>query len=985
MGCAPRWITPTLLLSILSVSVSGRTLELQASRTSAADVTLTSDGKRIVFTTLGHLFALSSPGGTAEQLTFGPYYDSDPVFSPDGSRLAFTSDRDGSEGNIFLLTLEGHNLVQLTHEEHAGRATWSPDGKSIIYLRYARWTSAEMPSVVSRISVQGGQPEILNTPARHIGSTFYLPDGRLAWSVIEQEKVSSEYTTRIEVLGSQGAATTFRTMPGTIDRVLASSDGLYCHREIGADLWVPTTEDIIFVPTSGGPEKEVTPVSSLGRFALSADSKYLYLGDEGRLWKVSLPAGGRQPVSFRAHVKVEIQDIISKPSRSSPQEGNAPRAISTPILSPDGNTLVFGAAGYLWRQRLDGGKAQRISQDSTLELSPAFSPDGRQLAFVHSTRGEDSVFLLDMGTGHTRLLTSGPSISELAWSADGQRIVALVAVTPFEQHVTAFSVADGKPEQLADAGSWSPRPQFSADGHVLYYSAASNGIGNLYRLALSKDAKPEQISHFSRHLSAARISQDGKWLAFRRNHSILAAPLSDSIQDADVHEVATEGGESFALTPNGTSVIYAVGRHVWRQPLAGGARQEIPLTLEMRRALPPPVLLRGVRVLDLASGTFGMPTSMLLENGKITWIGNEQGNDIPQRAIIVDAGGRFAIPGLFDIHVHSVGANEEAFLAYGVTSLRDTGGALAFLNVLQDRSELTDLPLPRYFYSGEIFEGPRPYWGDSFLQIDNEQDARDYVRRFKQSGASFIKVYPSLPWSLQRIVADEARRVELPVVGHGISHEEIIKGITLGFFSLEHAPSSPNFDDVLQMLAAAGTHWDPTLVVMDGNSLLLRDEPEKLTDSKFKTYTPSSYIDFAMSAGYNKALGTDSLRGNFSALLASVGNAHKLGVKLLVGTDAPNPEVFYGSSLHWELQRFVEAGLSPWEALRLATEAAASAVGADDLGTIAPGKLADIVLLQANPIENIHNTETIWRVIKAGRIFDPAKLHQAIIEAPTKN
>jgi imidazolonepropionase-like amidohydrolase len=376
---------------------------------------------------------------------------------------------------------------------------------------------------------------------------------------------------------------------------------------------------------------------------------------------------------------------------------------------------------------------------------------------------------------------------------------------------------------------------------------------------------------------------------------------------------------------------------------------------------------------------------MLLENGKITWIGNEQGNDIPQRAIIVDAGGRFAIPGLFDIHVHSVGANEEVFLAYGVTSLRDTGGALAFLNVLQDRSELTDLPLPRYFYSGEIFEGPRPYWGDSFLQIDNEQDARDYVRRFKQSGASFIKVYPSLPWSLQRIVADEARRVELPVVGHGISHEEIIKGITLGFFSLEHAPSSPNFDDVLQMLAAAGTHWDPTLVVMDGNSLLLRDEPEKLTDSKFKTYTPSSYIDFAMSAGYNKALGTDSLRGNFSALLASVGNAHKLGVKLLVGTDAPNPEVFYGSSLHWELQRFVEAGLSPWEAIRLATEAAASAVGANDLGTIAPGKLADIVLLQANPIENIHNTETIWRVIKAGRIFDPAKPHQAIIETPTKN
>jgi len=973
------WRSAALLaLWTLSCGAWGRTLEFQTTQVTAADVALSPDGHTLVFTLLGHLFSLPSGGGAAEQLTFGPFYDGDPVFSPDGLQVAFTSDRDGSEGNIFLLSLKGRLVVQLTHEERAGRPTWSPDGKSIVYLRYASGTRRILPAAVSRISVQGGQAEILSSPPKRLGSIFYLPDGQLAWSVIEGDNESSGYVTRIETLSSQGTVSTLRTIRGLVDRVVSNptGEGLYCHRLMGADRWVPISEDIVFVPMPVGAEKDTLPVSSLGRFAISSDGKSLYVGDQGHLWKVLLPAGGRQALTFGAHVKLETQEI-SKPPRLLVQEGNAVRAILTPRLSPDGRTLVFGAAGFLWLQHLDGGKARRISQGTALESEPAFSPDGRQLAFVHTEHGEDSVQLLDLVTGQARALTSGPSISELAWSSDAQRLVAMVTVG-IDQYVTAFNVADGKSEQLAEAGLWSPRPQLSSDGHALYYSSESTGVGNLYRLALSKGSKPEQITHLTRHLSDACLSQDGRWLVFRRNRSILTASLaSGSIQDADVRELAAEGGDSFALTADGSSVIYAVGRHVWRQPLAGGARQEIPIVLDLPRPIPPPVLLRGVRVLDFASGSFGPETSLLLENGRIRWSGSESGHKWPAGTAVVDANGRFAIPGLFDLHIHSVGANEEAFLAYGVTSLRDVGGGLAWLNALQDRSEFTGLPVPRYFYSGEIFEGERPRWGDGFLQIDNERDARDYVRRFKQWGASFIKVYPTLSWPLKRAVVDEARQLGLPVVGHGTSPEEIIKSVTLGFFSLEHTTMpDPVYDDVLQMLAASGTSWDPTVVVTGGDSLLLRDEPERLIEPKFKAFTPPFYVDFAMSGGYNRGVATGALRGSLAARLAAIARARHLGVTLLVGTDAPNPECFFGSSLHWELARFVEAGLSPLEVLRLATAGGAAAVGAEDLGAIAPGKLADLVLLDANPLDNIRNTERVWRVVKGGWLFDPEKLRK---------
>jgi imidazolonepropionase-like amidohydrolase len=378
----------------------------------------------------------------------------------------------------------------------------------------------------------------------------------------------------------------------------------------------------------------------------------------------------------------------------------------------------------------------------------------------------------------------------------------------------------------------------------------------------------------------------------------------------------------------------------------------------------------------------------LVDQGRILEIGPDAETVAPANAEILDASGRYAIPGLFDMHVHvqRQGANE-TFLAFGITSVRDCGVWLGWLNSLADRSDATPDPFPRYFYAGGQFMGAIPAGDDVDLLLHDANESREYVRRWKERGADFIKVY-ALAYMLEgarprwthRAVADEARAVGIPVVGHGKNVEEVATSVLLGFASVEH--SMWMYDDVMQLLAAAGTYWVPTLNVEGGTALLLRNEPERLSDEVLRRFAPPEAVRSAVGfAPFNRRWAL----GMWEDDQLTAGMAHQRGVHLLAGTDVYLPgsgeQAFAGAALHWELEHFVELGIPPVEVLRIATLDAAEAVGAGaDLGSLETGKLADILLLDANPLEDIRNTRSIWRVIKGGWVFDPAELASDRIE-----
>jgi imidazolonepropionase-like amidohydrolase len=280
-----------------------------------------------------------------------------------------------------------------------------------------------------------------------------------------------------------------------------------------------------------------------------------------------------------------------------------------------------------------------------------------------------------------------------------------------------------------------------------------------------------------------------------------------------------------------------------------------------------------------------------------------------------------------------------------------------------DRERATTEAFPRRFSPGEIFEGPEAEYRDWWNHIATEEDARHHVRLWRELGARFIKVYRSVPWDLQRVIAQEAEIQGLPLMGHGMKAEGVVRAVMLGFRSVEHAPFPQTYhDDILGLLAESGTYWDPTLVLHGAvMTVQLREDPRKAREARQHLGLSGTGERAAYGIGY----GTADYLGILQAQRESLRSAHERGVQLLVGSDGNGG--IYG--VHLEMEALQDAGIPAADIIRMATLGIAVSEGVEaDLGTLEVGKLADFILLDENPLETVLNARLPWRVIKDGLV-----------------
>jgi imidazolonepropionase-like amidohydrolase/Tol biopolymer transport system component len=999
------------------------------------NVDVSPDGKRLVFDVLGDLYLMPVEGtgsGLAERITSGPAFDMQPRFSPDGSLIAFASDRDGAT-NLWVVRPDGTGLHQVSKEKRwfVNSPVWSSDGQYLFARHHFVKERSLGAGEIWMYHLGGGTGLQVTEKAswqKDAGEPSTSPDGRYLYyskdvsegdqfeynkdpngaiyAIIRHDLLTGEERREVSV---QGGAVTPRVSPD--GKQLA-----YIRRiRLGSVLFLQDLASGERRPIFDKLDKDLQEAWAIHGlypgYAFSPDGSRIFIWGLGKIWSVDTKEGTSVEVPFRVKVDALLHDAVRFPQKVY-EERFPVRMIRDATSSPDGRTLVYAALGRLYRKEMPGGDPRRLTSDEQIELSPAFSRDGTTLVYAtwsDERKGRIRIAKAD-GSGARDLVEIPGHYTEPSFSPEGTQVVYRrtrgdsVRGPDFgtEPGIYLVPVAGGAPRRLREGGV---TPRFSADGKRLTYVDrrgektvfASMGIDGM------EDAR--EIVHLESENAVDFVpSPDHRWVAFIERYKVLVAPfprtgravtLGPGGSALPVAELSTEAGFGLHWSADSRKVLWTLGPELLSVPLDTvfdfGAEKAVkpakPERLPIGFSVPSDtpassIAFVGARVVTVSErGEEAVieDGTIVVNGNRIQAVGPSRSVRAPEGARRIDATGKTIIPGIIDVHAH-LGSEDDgilaeqswplvANLAYGVTTSHDPSNNTEMVFSTAEMIRAGKKLGPRLYSTGTILYGAETPFKAA---IETYEDALGHLKRLKAVGAFSVKSYNQQRRDVRQMIVKAARELEMMVVPEGGSLLYMDETFVFdGHTGLEHSLPVPNlYRDVVQLFARSHTGYTPTLIVGYGGlsgeyywyqhenvwekEQLLQYVPREIVDARSRRRTMAEEEDF------NHLLISRGAKGILDA-----------GGRVQLGAHGQ----LQGLGAHWELWMLQQGGMTPLEALRAATLDGARYLGLDqELGSIEAGKLADLVVLNGNPLEDIRKTEAVSQVMVNGRLYDAATM-----------
>ncbi|MFT5451993.1 MAG: imidazolonepropionase-like amidohydrolase/Tol biopolymer transport system component [Enterobacterales bacterium] len=987
------------------------------------------DGKEIIFDMLGDLYRLPINGGEAEAITSTISWEMQPRFSPDGKSIAYTSDAAGGD-NIWVMLKDGSEARALSSEKFRllNSPAWSPDSRFIVARKHFSSARSLGAGELWLYSVDGKSSGVqLNekpTLQKDLGEPAFSVDGRYVYfsedvtpgPVFEYSKDSNGIIYGIKRLDTQsGDISNYIRSPGGSVRPTPSPDGnwlAYVRRvENKTGLYIKNIQSGNEQLLCDCLERDMQETWAIHgvypNIDWMPDSKELVFWAKGKIHRLDIDSKKSTEIPFHIKHSRQVAEAVRFKNKVF-QETEHTKMLRWVTVSADQTKVVYQTLGQLYVRDLNSGKIKQLTKGKEDQaFYPSLSSDGKWVTYVSwNDQSLGKIKKISITGGRSKTIISEPGhYLEPRFSSNDKTIVyqkvrgGYLLSPDWSVNSGLYEInanGKGQSEKLNVAGT---AVQFAKDGR--YYLTNVEGSGKTRKarlIAFDKKSGKQQIvaeTHFGSEFS---ISPDSKWLAYVEGFNVYVTPfrvagkvikLGSGNPALPVMEVSEDAGENIHWSADSTKLHWSMGETLFTQEVSKALfadglsdedkgknkAQSRSIGFDYKAALPTQVVaLINARIITMESDEVIESGTILVENNRIKAVSDSASISIPKAAKIIDLSGKTIMPGIIDAHWHGSQAQNEivprenwknlASLAFGVTTVHDPSNDTSEIFAASEMAKAGEIVAPRIYSTGRIIYGAK---ASIFAEVNNLDDARKHVKRMKAAGAFSVKSY-NQPRREQRQQIMQAGIEEnilvMPEGGSLFQHN--MNMIIDGHTGIEHSiPVANVYDDVLQLWSQTNVGYTPTLVVGYGGlwgELYWYQHSNVWQHPILSKWVPT---DLLRQSSVRRPMAPEEDYNHFNN--AKIANKlHDLGVELHIGAHGQRE----GLGAHWEMWMFAQGGMKPMDVLKVATIEGAEYLGmSEEIGSIKVGKLADLMILDINPLENIYATDKVHSVMINGRLF----------------